>query len=83
MAMRSRSMARSQCWTTVLIRTGSLSAPDVNSTGNSQPTEKACCGIPTRVHPHLSGLTLKRPKRLGHQVKVITEAYVLYSVEDG
>ena len=28
-AMRSRSMARSQCWTIVSKRTGSLSAPDV------------------------------------------------------
>ena len=36
-AMRSRSMARSQCWTIVSERTGLLSAPDVNSTGNNQP----------------------------------------------
>ena len=39
-------------------RTGLLSAPDVNSTGNNQRWRKACCGIPTRVHPHLPGLTL-------------------------
>ena len=57
-AMRSRLMARSQFWTTVSKRTGSLSAPDVNSTGNNQPWKKACCGIPTLVHPHLPGLTL-------------------------
>ena len=55
-AMRSRSVARSQCWTTESIRTRSLSAPDVNSTGNILPWKKACCGIPTWVHPHLSGL---------------------------
>ena len=36
-AMQSRSMARSQCWTTLSKRTGSLSAPDVNSIGNNQP----------------------------------------------
>ena len=36
-AMRPQLMARSQCWTTVSKRTGSLSAPDVNSTGNNQP----------------------------------------------
>ena len=40
-AMCSRSMARSQCWTTVSKRTGSFSAPDVNSTGNNQPTSGA------------------------------------------
>ena len=57
-AMHSRSMAGSQCWTTDSKRTGSLSAPDVNSTGNDQPWKKACCGIPTRVHPHLPGLVL-------------------------
>ena len=37
MAMQSWSVARSQHWTTLLIRTGSLSALDVNSTGNNQP----------------------------------------------
>ena len=57
-AMRSRSMARSQYWTKVLIRTGSLSTPDVKSTSNNQPWKKACCWIPIRVHPHLPGLTL-------------------------
>ena len=36
-AMRSLSMARSQRCTTVSKRTGSLGAPDVNSTGNNQP----------------------------------------------
>ena len=36
-AMRSQSMARSQCWTTVLKRTGSLSSPDVNSTRTISP----------------------------------------------
>ena len=36
-AMQSRSMARSQCWPAVLIKTGSLSAPDVNSTDDNQP----------------------------------------------
>ena len=36
-AMQSWLMTRSQCWTTVSIRTGFLSAPDVNSTGNNQP----------------------------------------------
>ena len=36
-AMRSRSMARSQCWATVSKRTGSLNAPDVNSTNDNQP----------------------------------------------
>ena len=37
-AIQSRSVARSQCWTTLSIRTGSLnaSAPDVNSTDNNQ-----------------------------------------------
>ena len=58
--MQSRSMARSQCWATESKRTGSLSAPDVNSTGNNQPRKKAYCGIPTRVHPHLPGLTLNQ-----------------------
>ena len=47
-------------WTTVSKRTGSLSAPGVNSTGNNQPWKKTCCGIPTRVHPHLPGLTLNQ-----------------------
>ena len=51
-AMQSRLMARSQCRTTVLRRTRLLSAPDVNSTDNNQPWKKACCVIPTRVHPH-------------------------------
>ena len=36
-AMQSWSMARSQCWTTVSIRTRSLSALDVKSTGIQQP----------------------------------------------
>ena len=41
--------------------------------------EKACCGIPTRVHPHLPGLMLNEyttwvAARLGHRVEVITEA---------
>ena len=44
----------------VLIKTGSLSAPDVNSADDNQPWKKACCGIPTRVHPHLPGLTLNQ-----------------------
>ena len=44
MAMPSWSMARSQCWTTVLIRTGSLSAPDINSTSDNQPWEKPAVG---------------------------------------
>ena len=61
-AMHSQSTARSQRWTTVLTRTGSISAPDVNSTctGNNQPWQKAYCGIPTRIHPHLPGLTLNQ-----------------------
>ena len=54
-AMRSQSIARSQCWTTVSKRTRSLSAPNVNSTSNNQLWKKAGCGIPTRVHPHLPG----------------------------
>ena len=37
LAMQSRSMARSQFWTAISKRTGSLSAPDVNSKGNNQP----------------------------------------------
>ena len=46
---------------TVMKRTGLLSAPDVNSTGNNQPCmKKACCGIPTQVHPDLPGLTLNQ-----------------------
>ena len=40
--------------------TGSLSAPNFNSTDNDQPWKKACCEIPTRVHPHLPGLTLNQ-----------------------
>ena len=43
-AMPSRSMTRSQFWTTVSIRTGSLSAPDVHSTHNNQPWEKPAVG---------------------------------------
>ena len=35
-AVQSQSVARSQCWKAVLIGTGSLSAPDVNSTENNQ-----------------------------------------------
>ena len=37
MAMQLRLMTRSQCWTRVSKRIGSLSAPDVNSTNNNQP----------------------------------------------
>ena len=48
------------CWVSELIRTGSLSAPDVNSTDNNQPPRKACYGILTSVHPHLLGLTLNQ-----------------------
>ena len=44
----------------VLKGTGSLSALDFNSTGNSQPWKKACCGIMTQVHPHLPGPTLNQ-----------------------
>ena len=36
----SRSMAISQCWTTLSKRTRSLSAPDINSTGNNEPWKK-------------------------------------------
>ena len=36
-AMQSRPKARSQCWAADSKRTGSLNAPDVNSTGNNQP----------------------------------------------
>ena len=43
-----------------IIGTGLLSAPDVNSANNYQPGKKACCGIPTRVHPHLPGLTINQ-----------------------
>ena len=39
-AMQSRSMARSQCWTTVSKRTILLSAPYVSTTGNNQPWKK-------------------------------------------
>ena len=42
--MRSRSMSRSQCWTTVSKSTGSLSAPDINSTGSIQPWKKPAVG---------------------------------------
>ena len=59
-AMQSWSVARSQCWTTVSIGTGSLSAPDVNSADKNQPWKKSCCGIPTRVHRHLPGVTLNQ-----------------------
>ena len=46
---------------TVLIRTGLLGAPDTNSTDNSQPwKKKSCCGISTRIHPHLPGLMLNQ-----------------------
>ena len=48
------------CWTTVSYRTRSLSAADANSNGNNQPWRKAYCGIPTQVHPHLSGHTLNQ-----------------------
>ena len=41
-------MARSQCWTTVSTRTGSLSAPDVNSTDNNQPWKKPAVGFQPR-----------------------------------
>ena len=33
---------------TVSKKTGSLNAPDVNSTDDNQPRKKACCGTPTR-----------------------------------
>ena len=59
-AMWSRSVARSQRWTTVSKGTGWLCAPDFNSTGNNQLWKKACFGIPTRVHLHLPGLTLNQ-----------------------
>ena len=36
-AMQSRSVTRNQCCTTLSKGTGSLSAPDFNSTGNNQP----------------------------------------------
>ena len=42
--------------TIVSKRTGLLSAPNVNSTGNNQPWKKACCGIQTRIHPQVPGL---------------------------
>ena len=44
----------------LLIWTGWLSAPDVNSTDNNQPWKDACCGILTWVHPHLPGLKLNQ-----------------------
>ena len=58
-AMQSRSMARSDCWTTVSKRTGSLSAPDVNSTGTISP-EKSLLWVldPGPFSP--SGLTLNQ-----------------------
>ena len=31
-----------------------------NSTRSNQPWKQACCGIPTRVHPHLQRLTLNQ-----------------------
>ena len=57
-AMRSQFIAESQCWTTDSKRTRSLSPPDVNSTDSNQPWKRACCGILTRVRPHLLELTL-------------------------
>ena len=59
MVVQSQSMDRSHFQRTATKRTGSLSAPDVNSMHWQQSTlKKACCGIPTRVHPHLPGFTL-------------------------
>ena len=74
--MQSRSMARSQCWTAVSKGTGSLTAPDVNSTGNNQPWKKACklwdsdpgsfspfqCYAPINGNFHFPTLLLAREK---------------------
>ena len=47
-AMQSRSIARSQCWTTVSKRIRSLSTLNVNSTGNNQPWKKPAVGSQPR-----------------------------------
>ena len=42
------------------IGTGSLSTPMMLTAPITINPEKACCGISTRVHPHLPGLTLNQ-----------------------